>query len=163
MMNQIRCGRCYTSGWCLNLVIVQRHVDDVGKSSRTTHKAAHSLLSVCFYHNSLSCYIFIQQILIQNVFLADKRHLSQKAGFTTQGNRATCTPNGGKANTTTTTKLKGQNRYPIIFYGCRENTDQYELNCVFSTPCFSQYLSQASFQKKDTNVLMKFLVDRNVD
>lgn len=61
--------------------------------------------------------IFIRQILILNVFVADKQRLYQKAGFITRGNRATCTPDGGKANTTMA-KLKGHNRYQIIFYGC---------------------------------------------
>lgn len=150
-MNQIQSGQYYTSG-CVHLVIVQRHVDDVLQN--TSLNSTQSLISLFLYYNSLSCYMYMLHIWHIWIVIVATKCLCQKAGFTTLwGNSATCTPDGGKANTTTTAKLKGQNRHPLIFYGCCDNTDQYKLNCVLSTPCFSQYLTPASWKKKNTGLV----------
>lgn len=74
-----------------------------------------------------------------NVFMTDQS-LYQKAGFTTQGNRAICSPGSCKKDTTRTAELKGQDRHPIIFYGSPSTGH-------------SQYLSPASSQKIDTGVV----------
>lgn len=117
-----------------------------GRCEETFQNASPS--SLFLYYNSLYIYInvYIWHILMFSVFVADKRFY-QTAGYIT---RATCAPDGGEANTTTTARLKGQQGHPIILYGCHDNVAQYELNCALSTPCFHIYsISDSSFTLKE--------------
>lgn len=105
------------------------------KSPRTCSSVARCLLYQCV-SNTLLCYL---TILFLNALI---KPLYQTAGFTTRGNGAICIPDGSKADTTWTAQIKGQYQHPIMFYGCRDNTDQYECSRHAS-------ISDSSFLQKE--------------